>query len=229
MSKQRRSSPPRPQTTTARQTRGGQSQRRRLPGARILLIGAAAISAAVLLVVIFASSLSGTSYSCRDVPDLTAEAAGGTPITIEPRGARHVAARTDIRYPSCPPTSGDHYAAAGAGPLRQGFYGPSSPAEPGGWVHNLEHGYAVVLYQGEPDATALAGLRDFAREGPSTRGAIACGVPTKVVVARFDDMSTPYAVVAWGRLLPMATWDEAKARDFAEAAIDATAPEPGAC
>ena len=221
MSKKRRGS-----ATGPRRTRVVEPERRRLPIGRILVVSAAAVGAVALLVVIFFGSASATSYTCTSTPDVSGEA---RPITIEPGSVRHVATGTKIRYPSCPPTSGDHYAAQGAGPIRQGFYGPSSAAQPGGWVHNLEHGYAVALYRGEPDAATLAALREFARAGPVTPGAAACGIPSKVVVARFDDMSTPYAVLAWGRLLPMASWDDAMARAFAEQAIDATAPEPGAC
>ena len=228
MSKKRRGSRSNVVVSSRRPNRTA-SERPGRPIGRLLVIGAAAIGAAALLVVIFVGSLSATSYSCSDVPDLSRQAADGTPVTIEPAGARHVATGTKIRYTSCPPTSGDHYAAAGAGPLRQGFYGPTSPAEPGGWVHNLEHGYVVALYRGEPEPATIVALRDFARTGPATASSAACGVPTKVVVARFDDMSTPYALLAWGRLLPLATWDDAKARAFAQQAIDATAPEPRAC
>lgn len=215
--------------TSSRGSRRAESERSGMPILRLVLTAAAAIGAVALLAVIFVGSLSATSYSCGDVPDVSTQAAAGTPLTIEPAGARHVATGTKIRYTSCPPTAGDHYAAAGAGPLRQGFYGPTSPAEPGGWVHNLEHGYVVALYRGEPEPTTLAALSDFARNGPATAGAAACGIPSKVVVARFDEMSTPYALLAWGRLLPMATWDDARARGFAGQAVDATAPEPGAC
>ena len=221
MSNKRRGS-----TAATRRTRVVEPQRRQLPIVRILVVAAAAIGAVALLVVMFLGSASATAYTCATTPDVSGEAA---PITIEPGGVRHVAPGTKIRYPSCPPTSGDHFASAGAGPIRQGFYGPSSAAQPGGWVHNLEHGYAVALYRGEPDAATLATLREFAQAGPVTPGAAACGIPSKVVVARFDDMSTPYAVLAWGRLLPMESWDDATARAFAQQAIDATAPEPGAC
>ena len=228
MSKKRRGSQSNV-ATSSRRSRPVATERSGRPLGRLLVIAVAAIGAVALLVVIFVGSLSATSYSCGDVPDVSGQAADATALTIEPAGARHVATGTKIRYTSCPPTSGDHFAAAGAGPLRQGFYGPTSPAEPGGWVHNLEHGYVVALYRGEPDQAALTALRDFARNGPATASSAACGVPSKVLVARFDDMSTPYAILAWGRLLPLASWDEATARGFAEEAIDATAPEPRAC
>lgn len=79
--------------------------------------------------------------------------------------------------------SGDHYAAQGAGPIRPGFYGPDSAAAPGGWVHNLEHGYVVVLYRGSdgvPEDT-LAALRRFADAAPQTESAAACGYSSKIV------------------------------------------------
>ncbi len=96
-------------------------------------------------------------------------------------------------------------------------------------MHNLEHGFAVVLYRGEPDAPTLASLRDLAKNPPATASAAACGYAGKLLVARFDDMSTPFSVLAWDRLMPLETWDAAAARSFAERSIDATAPEPRAC
>jgi hypothetical protein len=58
----------------------------------------------------------------------------------------------------------------------------------------------------------------------------ACG--RQALVARFDSMSTRFAVVAWNRALLLDTFDNASlalADTFAERYTDANAPEPGNC
>ena len=65
---------------------------------------------------------------------------------------------------------------------------------------------------------------------PSTDGAIACGVPNKVLVARFDDMATRFAYVSWDRELLTDNADAAQGIAFAKQWIDPpAAPERGLC
>jgi len=181
----------------------------------------------------FIGSATARDYSCAELltPPPGASAANG--FATESLGSQHVTVGTTIRYGFCPPTSGGHYSAQGAGPLRPGFYGPDADAGPGGWVHNLEHGFVVALYScgngACPSEAELAALRSFAANGPPTQSAAACGYRSKVLVARFDDLSTPYALVAWDRALLLDTFDPGVARDFASRSIEATAPEPNAC
>lgn len=80
-----------------------------------------------------------------------------------------------------------------------------------------------------PPAGDLARLRTFAASGPPTQSAGACGHRSKLVVARFDDMSTPFALLAWDRALLVEAFDEDVALTFASRWIEATAPEPNAC
>ena len=103
-------------------------------------------------------------------------------------------------------------------------------------MHNLEHGYIVALYQGEPDPATVQALRRFVEQAPATDPAAACGYRAKVLVARFDDMTTPFAVLAWDHLLQLSIWDAGRGADVratlgrdkeasrAEASLDAEAP-----
>jgi hypothetical protein len=195
------------------------------------VIGLAAVIAVAVLATFVAigTSASDKRYSCDEI--MPAPSGSIPPEGIEQpnRGNTHVSPSTSIEYALCPPTSGDHYNAPGAGPLRPGFYGPNDVARPGGWVHNLEHGYIVVLYKGEPDQDTMAALQRFAQVAPSSPGAQACGYPSKVVVARFDDMSTPFAVLAWDHILPLATWDQNAALTFFQHWVDVAGPEKSAC
>lgn len=194
----------------------------------------ATIGAAVLGVLsVLASPPPARAYACGELLPAPTGTASSDAVATEDLGGEHVAPGTRISYPFCPPTSGAHFNAPGAGPLRPGFYGPDDDVGPGGWVHNLEHGYVVALYRCAggscPSADDLADVRAFAEAGPSTPSAEACGYRSKVVVARFDDMSTPFALLAWNRALLVTEFSSSVAFDFASRSIDTTAPEPNAC
>lgn len=213
--------------------RAPEPERRRLPSARLVLIGLAAAGVVGVIGLAFIGSATARDYSCAELLTAPPDASGADGFATESLGSQHVGVGTKISYGFCPPTSGSHHTAQGAGPLRPGFYGPDADAGPGGWVHNLEHGYVVALYRCAdgacPSEAELAALRSFAANGPPTQSAVACGYRSKVLVARFDDISTPYALLAWDRALFLDSFNEAGARDFASRSIEATAPEPNAC
>jgi hypothetical protein len=57
----------------------------------------------------------------------------------------------------------------------------------------------------------------------------ACKQINRVIGVRFDDMSTPFAIVAWNRALQLDHWDAQQALTFAEQWQDsANAPETSA-
>jgi hypothetical protein len=67
-------------------------------------------------------------------------------------GQQHVAEGSPIQYKSVPPTSGPHYPA----PKDWGVF--DQAVVPGYWVHNLEHGGVVLLYNcpsGCPDVVSV--------------------------------------------------------------------------
>ncbi len=148
--------------------------------------------------------------------------------------SEHVTGGSTIEYAYCPPTSGDHYNAAGQGPIRREFYGPESERAPGGWVHNLEHGWVVLAYRGgegqAPSEDVLAEMRTFFENAPASTVAGPCASPNKVLVVRFDEMETPFAMLAWDRALMMDAFDPEQALTFYEQWVDSElAPEPGSC
>jgi hypothetical protein len=141
-----------------------------------------------------------------------------------------------IDYAYCPPASGNHWAIAGEAPAPRAFYGPEEPIQPQQWVHNLEHGFVVALYscgadgKSCPSAAELAELHTVFDDTPTTDGAISCGVPNKVLVARFDDMATRFAYVSWDRVLLADEAVAAQGIAFAEQWTDPpAAPERGFC
>ena len=136
-----------------------------------------------------------------------------------------------IKYGFCPPNSGEHINATNRGPIRPGVYPSNEEQRPGGWIHNLEHGYVVALYRcsGDdcPSSEEMAQLQAFFDQAPASVN------PTcarKVIVARFDQMDTRFALLAWGRALLVNEFDLDTALTFAQQWTDHEAvPERGAC
>src|SRR3954452_13179590 len=208
---------------------------------RVLILALVALAGVAVIAFILAEdgSSTGAAYACD--AQLTAppgsaaiaDESGRPGFPTEQLLTRHVTAGTTITYGFCPPTSGDHYA-GNAGPIRPAAYPPSSEQAPGGWVHNLEHGSVVVLYRcpsGVPGQGDCASLPEMDRvqvwfnDAPSSTS---CG--RQALAARFDSMSSRFALVAWNRALLLDTLDNSTlglAENFAEQWTDVNAPEPG--
>ena len=144
-----------------------------------------------------------------------------------PGGNEHVPTGSTIDYAFCPPTSGNHYFSSGRGPIAYQFYPPNEERAPGGWVHNLEHGAVALLYRNVPSQEVQAEMRRWFDQAPAPPRS-AC--ERKVLVARFDQMETAFALVAWGRVLLMDEFDIDTANTFAEQWMEhANVPEAMAC
>ena len=157
-------------------------------------------------------SASQPAYACSTIwtPDPTASPSpGATPALgyVQPdMGHRHVGVGEKVTYTYCAPASGNHINKPGvAGPIPARVYGPNDNVIPQGWIHNLEHGGLVLLYQGNSAGATAEGqaqLRAFYDTFPP--GPV-CGTPKGAigpVIARFDQMSTPFQAIVWGRVLP---------------------------
>lgn len=132
----------------------------------------------------------------------------GTPIADE--GRMHVAAFSSFTNQHYPPSSGPHYADS----LKPGFY--STPVPEGRYIHNLEHGYIVVLFKRSVDNGLLAAqLRDLPASFPSSKYGAA-----KLIVAPYDDMPYPVVALAWDRELPLALADRSMLLRFYQEYVD---------
>jgi hypothetical protein len=219
-----------------------------------LLITAAVVVFAILAGMAFLNS-SQPAYACAALfdpspapsfvaPTAAPPASGETqapaatapaPGYVQPdMGHLHVAPGTRVRYTNCPPASGRHYIGTGIGPIAPKLYGPDDKPIPQGWVHNLEHGAIVLLYNcgpnGDPAActsqgqSALASL--YAKWPLSPICKITPGTNDTPVIARFDDMAYPYAAIVWDVVLPMDKLDEATLFDFYARQGERNNPEP---
>ncbi|MEA2676248.1 MAG: hypothetical protein QOJ81_389 [Chloroflexota bacterium] len=152
-------------------------------------------------------------------------------------GRNHVPLNTVINYAFCPPTSGDHYNdPPNHGPIRAAVYPANEEQVPGGWLHNMEHGYVVALYRcpsgvlGQGDCISQAELDQMQAFFDQVPDSVNPVCPTKVVVARFDTMTTKFALLAWGRAFLTDTFDLDTALLFNQQWQDQpAAPERGSC
>ena len=119
-----------------------------------------------------------------------------TPVgqAIDEMARTHVPLGTKITYEHNPPTSGCHYPPPDA-PVTAGAYDKAIPPEY--WVHNLEHGYVVVLYN------CPSGCHDDFDKLQSWYGGLPAdpgGVVkyAKVLILPYSDMKPKFAMVSWG-------------------------------
>jgi uncharacterized protein DUF3105 len=174
-----------------------------------LIIGAALIGVVLIAGFVFYSATQ-PAYACSTIwtPSPTASPAPGqTPNLGYPQpdmGHTHVGAGDKVTYTYCAPASGNHINRPGtAGPIPARVYGPSDSVIPQNWIHNLEHGGLVVLYKGDGAGATPDGQAAFRTWQANFPPVANCGP----VVARFDQMSTPFQAIVWGRVLMMDTWD----------------------
>lgn len=168
---------------------------------RVVLLTGLAILLAAFTIVAFTTSMFGLAVSTI----------GRTVATLP---ADHVAEGTPVEFNSRPPTSGPHYAAW------YPSYGViNETVDPRTWVHNLEHGAIVLLYncpEGCPDLVQQ--IRDLHGTLPRGRNARS-GVP-RVLAMPYTDMDARIAVVAWGYLLELDQFDAAQITKFYDSRID---------
>ena len=205
------------------------------------IFGIGGIAAVALLFGFLFLGATAKTYACSNIwnPAPTASpAAGATPQIgyLQPDMGRLHNATDHQRYTNCPPASGSHYNNPTVqGPIAPRLYGPDDFTEPQGWIHNLEHGALVVLYECDGDACTDAGqqrLQDLFRSVPNSP---ICNLPPGQqygpgpVIARFDEMAWPYAAMVWDRVLPLQTLDTAQILAFYQQWGDKTDPEKVGC
>ena len=131
----------------------------------------------------------------------------GDPVPNE--GRDHVAIGTPIQYRAQPPASGNHYPS----PLAPGVY-PDGRL-PGFWVHNLEHGYVVLVYKPPVSPALLDQFDAMERTFPKSKYGYA-----KLVVVPYAEMTHPFAALAWDWRLWLDAFDRQKVLAFYRAHVD---------
>lgn len=182
---------------------------------RNLMIGIALVAILVLLVVA-AFLVRGNGAAATPTPAVV----NGTSVpgpTIDPSvklgvevpvpnmGAQHVAiGQPHAPYNSTPPTSGPHYDT----PAPWGDSHTTLPPET--WIHDLEHGGIVALYNCPQACPGLVqSLDDFLKAGPFSKYGY-----VKMVVTPYSNIPNKLTMVAWSFYLPLPDFDDAAIRKF---------------
>jgi uncharacterized protein DUF3105 len=207
----------RPSSSSSGRPRAGRRERQRVAYQRsfverhraALLVGAAVVGIALISAfVLFQATQPAFACSTIWTPSPTASPGPGqTPNLGYPQpdmGHNHVNPGDKVTYTYCAPASGNHINRPGtAGPIPARVYGPGDNVIPQNWIHNLEHGGLVVLYRGDSAGATPDGQAAFKSWQAAFPPVQDCGP----VVARFDQMSTPFQALVWGRVLMMDSWD----------------------
>ena len=202
---------------------------------RTAIIGVAVVAAIVLIGAFVFTSATAAAYACSNLfePAPTASPAADAspqPGFVQPdMGNAHVALGAKVTYTNCPPASGRHYNATGAGPITPRLYAPTDTLIPQNWVHNLEHGALVLLYRGDSAAATPEGQNELRTLYTSFPPSPVCGIPAGAgpgpVFARFDDMAYPVMALVWDRVLPLQSVDAAAILQFYSLYAERANPE----
>ncbi|HEY8040002.1 MAG TPA: DUF3105 domain-containing protein [Polyangiaceae bacterium] len=144
----------------------------------------------------------GTLSDVSSIPRLDAplfpEASCAVEIDSPPlMTAQHVPIGSDITWDSNPPSSGPHY------PIWAAYQAYATPVPRGYYVHDLEHGAVVLLYNcpgdgGCPDVVAaLQAASDAIADDPLC-AATGQGVRVRTVITPDPLLDVPVAAAAWG-------------------------------
>lgn len=176
-----------------------------------------------------AAAVQPTSPATRPQPAATlvrpnvASPGAGTPVAPLPAGvvavpslgAQHVSEGQPLVIPHSPPSSGQHYPSAlPAGIYRQG-------AQPGNWIHSLEHGYVVALVRCSADCNAIF---DQLQTISTTRLSVSRFGNVKFIATTYNEPFTngeaQIALVAWGYELLLPTLDASRIVGFYARFVD---------
>lgn len=116
------------------------------------------------------------------------------------QGAQHIQPGTEHEsYNSNPPSSGPHYGQT----AEWGVYGEQLPDEQ--LIHNLEHGGIWISYKPDLDKGSKEKLINLAK-----------GYKSKVVLEPRKENDSNIALVSWGRVFKLESFDEQQIKDFIE-------------
>ncbi len=182
-----------------------QQPRRFIQDRRFWFAGAGILALIVIGLIVYSVS---TASPPTALPNTAIPVEG---IAVPSMGANHIRpGEPHAAYNSMPPTSGPHYDT----PAPWGKSDVPLPEET--WVHNLEHGGIVALYnclQGCPDLVNK--LEALLKTGPRSRFNT-----VKLLITPYGKIQNRLTLVAWSYYLPLDDYDDATVRGFITAHQD---------
>lgn len=192
---------------------------------------------ATIAVGVLSAALCGCGQSDANVvPDPVTEGEPGQPqiVTLSPNApplpgeteckvvittgipvasAKHVTLCTPVKYPTNPPSGGDHW------PKWAAYKAYTTPVPREMYVHDLEHGAIVLAYRcpsGCPEVVAmLDDVRTKATSDPRCL-TVPGGPPARLVLTPDALLDTPIAAAAWGATYTATCLDRPSLAQFAK-------------
>jgi Protein of unknown function (DUF3105) len=144
--------------------------------------------------------------SMPELPDIaTAEPSASAEYAVPDEGRYHIDLGATADYKHFPPSSGLHYGKI----LNWGFY--NEPIPPEYWVHSLEHGGVVILYN---CATTCKDTEDAIWKVVQNAPAEDQFNEVKILVTPNDKIDHPIIALAWDTELDLEQVDYAVLMDF---------------
>jgi len=179
--------------------------------AGLVVVGAAAAIAYAASAPRASGSAAATSPPASAAPASPGQVGEPQPV----QEGVHIQPPQKASYQSDPPSSGPHYSIPGQAPVGWGYYDRSIAPEY--YVHNLEHGGVVLLYDCSTDCTAdQASIKAWVARAPKDPRFS----EVKLVAVRTAVPGHRFAMLAWGWRLYMDSWDPALAERFYVAHVD---------
>jgi hypothetical protein len=156
-----------------------------------------------------AASVAGTSGEFA--PEPADGSACGAVVTEEAStGASHVAACSSLSYSSNPPSSGNHYG------VWADVKHYEEPVARGNWVHSLEHGAIVVVYNCTNCDDEIAEAAAWVDTLPEDPSCAPYGRLRRVVLTPDPLLDVRWAAASWGYTLRSDCFEP---DDFTEVAV----------
>jgi uncharacterized protein DUF3105 len=176
----------------------------------LALVGAAGV--AILIIALYLNNSAPRHLAFQTVahPENVGQA-------VPNEGWDHIPVGTQATYTHQPPTSGQHYAQQGVAPVP---WQTINTLQPEVWIHNLEHGGIVILYN------CPSGCDDLQKKLTSYVNDI---VPAEPQFGEYKILMSPYsqgmgdhavALLAWNYIELLDGYDQAKITEFYEAHVD---------
>lgn len=208
------------------QQRAEAAARQRARDRRNLMITGGILGLAALAILVVALYLNNQANQAS-AKRIAFHNVGGTIGTkVADEGRNHVAPNTTPTYNFYPPASGPHYNLQGYAPVAWGTVAPQGqPLQEGQYIHNLEHGGIVILYDcpSGSDCSKLQGqLQNYVQN-------LAPNEPLfnepKVVMSPYSrGMQKKVALLAWDYIEFLDGYDQNAITKFYENHVD-QAPE----
>lgn len=182
-----------------------------------IIAGVLGTAAVAILVVALALQQAAKVATANRIPFQTVSGTIGTQVPDEGTPS-HIDPSTQWTYKFYPPTSGPHYSVAGSAPVT---WGTVDTLVEGQFVHNLEHGGVVILYNcpSGSDCTSLKNsLTNYVQK-------LAPLEPTytvaKIVMTPYSHgMQKKIALVAWHYIEFLDAYDQNAITQFYENHVD---------